>query len=60
MRIKDVKRAVFDLCIAMTVLFYIFEIEGYTTSNWKAFGIGFTIPILIRIIMWAKNGYKND
>ena len=60
METKNVKRIVFDLCIAIPVLFFIYEIEGYTASKWEAFGIGFTIPILIRLIIWAKDGYKND
>ena len=57
---KELKRFVFDLSISIPVLFFIFEIDGYTLSKWEAFGIGFTLPILIKLIMWAKDGYKND
>ncbi len=57
---KELKRIVFDLCIAIPVLFFIYKIEGYTASKWEVLGIGFIIPILIRLIMWAKDGYKND
>jgi len=60
MAIKNVKRVVFDLCITIPILFFIFKIEGYTASKWEAFCIGFTIPILISLIMWARDGYKND
>jgi hypothetical protein len=60
MGIKIVKRLVFESCIIIPLLCYIQFIEGYELSKWEAFGIGFTLPILIRLIAWAKDGYKND
>ena len=60
METKNVKRLVFDLCIALPLFYYLYVIEGYTASKLEAFGIGFSIPILIRLIMWAKDGFQND
>ena len=60
METKNVKRIVFDLSIALPLFYYLYFIEGYALSKWEAFGIGFTLPILIRLIMWGKDGYKND
>ena len=61
MGMKDVKRIAFDFGIIIPLLFYIYYIEGYTpTSKWEPFLIGFMLPIFIRLIMWGKDGYKND
>ena len=61
MEIKNVKRIVFDLSIALPLFYYLYFIKGYVpTYKWEPFLIGFMLPIFIRLIMWGKDGYKND
>ena len=61
MEIKNVKRIVFDLSIALPLFYYLYFIEGYVpTYKLEPFVLGVMLPIFIRLIVWAKDGYKND
>jgi len=61
MEIKNVKRIVFDLSIALPLFYYLYVIEGYVpTYKLEPFALGVMLPIFIRLIVWAKDGYKND
>ena len=58
---KELKRFAFDLGIIVPLCFYIYYVEDYVpTYKWEPFAIGFSLPLFIRLIMWGKDGYKND
>lgn len=51
----------FDLAVSISLLYYIFVIEGYEPRySHEPMIIGLCLPICIKLIAWGKDGYKND